>query len=51
MITCPVCGGKRFAVYDDCDQAMCLKCMAVLFNFSFIEAEDKFAQAKDGEQE
>ena len=49
MITCHICGGKRFAVYDACDQAMCLNCMAVTFNFSFIEKAHEIAQQKDGE--
>ena len=50
MIICPMCGGKRFAVYDDCNQAMCTNCMTVLFNFHMIEETDKIVNKKDGEQ-
>ena len=51
MIICPSCGGKRFAVYDDCDQAMCLNCMTVLFNFSFIEEAHEIAQKRTASME
>ena len=47
MITCPMCGGKRFAVYDDCDQAMCTNCMFVLCNFHMIELADKIMQKEE----
>ena len=51
MIICPTCGGKRFAVYDDCDQAMCTNCMTVLFNFHTIEWADKIMQKEQKKQE
>ena len=41
MIICPSCGGKTFEVYDDCDQAMCIKCQTVLFDFHMLEEADK----------
>ena len=56
MIVCPTCGGTSFGVWDAFDQAMCLNCQTVLFDFSLIEAVDKLVngesgQKQDGEQE
>ena len=50
MSTCPICGGKKFAVYDDCNQGMCLHCEAVLFDFDTLEKVDSIVNAKDNEQ-
>ena len=50
MIRCPTCGHTTFAVYDDCDQAMCLNCQTVLFDFHMMEEVDALVNDKEGEQ-
>lgn len=47
MIRCPMCGHTTFAVYDGPDQAMCLNCEAVLFNFSHLEETDKIVNGNE----
>ena len=50
QMICPCCGkDTAFAVYDGIDQAMCMNCEAVLFDFSLIEEAREINRRKDGD--
>lgn len=47
---CPACGeDTSFAVYDDINQAMCINCGTVLFEFHDIEEAIEINRRKDGD--